>query len=320
MALAYCEVCGVLLPGEAGGDLPEGVICDACFASRRVVVEPETMPSAGDAVEFSCVYCKSVLRVAAVAKRTKVRCPKCSETFFLQEDGSVEARLQGNTTAILAKPERLDPLTPPQGTPADTGGKTQPMNKLAAPSDVVLEPLGGAEDIDIDLLPPTVGPGEAGGGGLALRASDEGRVDLDPEALKRKTSRLRPDRKGTTRRLRRDLALQKKQQQAAADEPEPEHDPEQIERERRAVAAQRRAAELEAQAARRGLAAGALWALWGAPLIALALLLAMTTRGTGFASRGAVGDALERAGETTAAGARALDEVLGAPLGLGRGE
>lgn len=337
MALSYCEVCGALIRGEPAADLPDGVICEDCYASRRVVVaeEPEAEAARPATVEFGCVYCKSVLRVHAVAQRTKVRCPKCSETFFMNPDGSIEARLEGNTTAIIAKPEGLDPLTPASGTPEGKAGKftrlgmdantkTQPLKRPTGALALPIESLDPPDDDDdepsepLELLPPEVGPGEvAPEDDPALHASDEGRVDLDAEGLKRKTARFQQQKKNT-RRLPRDGVLAER-----AKEPDPDpadearraeraaHEQERVER---AAAAQRKAAALEATATRRALAAGALWLLLGLPLIALALVVSMTSRGEGFAVRGQVGDGLERVGRTVRTGAEAVDDLLPAPL------
>lgn len=91
-------------------------------------------------VEMGCVYCDAELKVPAVAQRTKVRCPSCTEAFFLEPDGTVAARLEGNSTTILEQPARIDPLTPPGGIPELPGRPdTRPVRGPV--------PLPGEDDV-----------------------------------------------------------------------------------------------------------------------------------------------------------------------------
>jgi hypothetical protein len=382
MALTYCEVCGVLIQADQPSvSVPEGVICEPCFASRRV--EPqEPAPSAEpEFVQFNCCYCQSLLRLKAVPRRTRIRCPKCNDYFYLHEDGRIEAKLEGNTTAVLASPVmNMRPFTPAEGsrpaTPA-TGSlpaapppdKTQPMKRqppqpLPEPSGKQallkgLEPIKKMDFLDkladkpkgedlvdtdayastgppLDLLPQNVGPGKAARTApreVSLRPSEEGQVDLDAEGLKRKTQKFKS---GTTARP----TGKRKAEEAAEPEPPtkqggkkraPKPDDDEAaradlardeerarekreEKERRAAEATRRGAELEAQAAKKGLGALAVLTLAALPAIVCALLLSMTTRGTGFAVRGGVGDRMRDLGGVMDRGIRALGTTLNPAL------
>jgi hypothetical protein len=251
MALSYCEVCGVLIKG-GGQELPEGVICDDCFDSRQVDVPEESAMesvSTKETIQFECPYCHAVLRVSVnVGKRTNIRCPRCSETFYCEADRSVKARLEGNTTQVIQQEELLPELTPSQGfqpapdfnstQPLGPGGTqpmpkasgTQPMRALGQPqhmtpstgrygpgalgqpqhmtpstgrlsggamghSPTVIQP--GSSDAhdgpDLELLPEDTKISDVRRKptrSLGLRASDEGRLDLDTDSLKEKTRRF----------------------------------------------------------------------------------------------------------------------------------
>ena len=180
MALSYCEVCGVLIKG-GGQDLPEGVICDECFASRQVEVPEESgqdEASPKEKIQFECPYCAAVLRVAVSrGKRTNIRCPKCAETFYAAPDGSVKARLEGNTTQVLVQDDLYDTLsTPASGTdPGDeeqTGTRamraaknaTQPMRPMGHASTQPLRPLGGGKGSGAHRRPTAGFPPLRGGG------------------------------------------------------------------------------------------------------------------------------------------------------------
>ena len=78
MALSYCEICGVLIPGGSSlSDDPEGVICDGCYDSRQVVLGDDSSDEAIpldaplEPVQFECVYCRSLLRLPGVASRIR---------------------------------------------------------------------------------------------------------------------------------------------------------------------------------------------------------------------------------------------------------
>lgn len=201
MALTYCEVCGVLIKG-GGADVPEGVICDECFSSRQVMVESDSElvraePAAEEKIQFGCPYCSAVLRLAVPpGDRLHVRCPKCSETFYADSDGTVTAQLEGNTTQVLLQEDvGLPNLTPPTGSASGTQpmaalNKTRPLQALGggalAPN---LQPSAGG---GLELRPtgqhrPVAPPPSSGSN---LRASDEGRINLDTQALKAKTQRF----------------------------------------------------------------------------------------------------------------------------------
>ncbi|MDC3379433.1 hypothetical protein OAX78_04035, partial [Planctomycetota bacterium] len=100
--LTYCEICGTLIKqGEASQATPEGVICDGCFQSRRAIVPPDAVAmgtTESDLLQFNCCYCESLLRVKSIEARTKIKCPSCTRTFFVNPDGRVEAEMEGKTT------------------------------------------------------------------------------------------------------------------------------------------------------------------------------------------------------------------------------
>jgi len=391
MALVYCEICGILIKGgQAPIELPEGVICEGCFASRKAVVTeaaPPAAPAPDGVVQFDCCYCESLLRLKAVARRTRVRCPKCGEAFYLHPDGHIEAKLEGGRTAVLQK----DDVAPPPLTSAeqDSGMKTQPLkrppsvNPSASQQRAMLEELkpkrldfidsipdrgaGPAPVIDtdqyetpaagppgggggLDLAPEGVGPGQTDAFELRptgepdsdpeldLRPSEEGEVDFDAAGLKRKTSKLRPSRskgKGSRRRRGGRRVSSRRSRPPEEPEPQPEEElgPEEREaraeqakaereerkrRERRLAQAGTRGQQLAAERERRTLGAALLWGLLVLPVLTGVGLAAMTTRGTGFATRGGFGRGLAGIGESVDVGIRTLNDFLpeGARLAL----
>lgn len=203
MALTYCEVCGVLIKGS-GADAPEGVICDECFDSRQVMVESAgellraepVVVAAPEKVQFACPYCAAVLRVAlSPHERTHVRCPRCSETFYAESDGTVVARMEGNTTQILLQADVLPDLTPPGGG-RSVDATTQPLRPLRTDA---TRPMRALEPSPSFELHPTGEQPPSARDTAALRASDEGRIALDAEALRAKTKRFGTGRKTTGR-------------------------------------------------------------------------------------------------------------------------
>ncbi|MBX3470104.1 MAG: hypothetical protein KF878_24780 [Planctomycetes bacterium] len=362
MALVYCEICGVLIKGPQGhAPVPEGVICDECFASRRAVVTDEApaAPESGAMVQFNCCYCRSLLRLRAVAKRSRIKCPKCNDSFYLHPDGRIESRLEGNTTAIISTEQALRPLTPaegltpPQGSPAKTQplhrdllNKTQPIAREPLPSPpskqqalldelkpkkldflagVPDRPRGEAmvdtdayESSRLDLLPDGVGPGQVQPG---LRPSEEGRVDLDAEGLRRKTAKYQQKHATKKRQqveepepeptpARKTGKRQKAGDDKAADKNAADKDARHEERERRAAEAARKAQELQAREAKRSLGALSLTLVTVLPAVVALLLLSMTTRGSGFAVRGAFGEQMKAAGAKVDRGVRSLGTML----------
>ena len=199
MALTYCEVCGVLIKG-GGADVPEGVICGECFSSRQVMVESDSElvlaqpASEQEKIQFGCPYCSAVLRLAVPpGDRLHVRCPKCSETFYADSDGTVTAQLEGNTTQVLLQADvGLSSLTPPTGLPQtqpmSAFNKTRPLQALGglAPN-LQNSPAGGLELRPTGTFAPTPLSAPAASN---LRASDEGRINLDTQSLKAKTQRF----------------------------------------------------------------------------------------------------------------------------------
>lgn len=211
MALTYCEVCGVLIKG-GGADVPEGVICGECFSSRQVMLESDSNlvmaePASEEKIQFGCPYCSAVLRLAVPdGDRLHVRCPKCSETFYADSDGTVTAQLEGNTTQVLLQADVGLPNLTPTGVSStrpmqvmDRNNATRPLPALGggglAPN-LQASPAGGLELRPTGRLNPKAAPVASN-----LRASDEGRLSLDTQALKAKTQRLgtgRTQTKGKT--------------------------------------------------------------------------------------------------------------------------
>ncbi|RMG16694.1 MAG: hypothetical protein D6731_05585, partial [Planctomycetota bacterium] len=362
MALIYCEICGVLLQQPGSGADPEGVICDDCFASRQAVVSGEeevAEPAAPAYVQFECVYCRSLLRLPAVAHRTSVKCPQCREAFFLCPDGRVEARLEGNTTQILDKDHTLRALTPPAENPDRTQAlgrphaKTQPVSPVSETQRAALRDLAEKNRDLIQELPPRLvlpvdtrrrerllrqraetrdfEPVDLGSdtqerrslakadtaelppeARQALRASDEGRIDLDASALRAKagdTAAVPPSAPAGGAGLRAKAPRKRRsaserfagvRKDAAA-------------KERRAAQAVERVVEIERGKARSALRAFLLWLVYLLPLAASALALSMTTRRAGLLMQDGPRAVLERSGERVRAGARALLERLPAP-------
>lgn len=373
-ALVYCEICGVLIKGpQSQAPIPEGVICDGCFESRRAVVtttEP-VAPESGGMVQFNCCYCHSLLRLKAVAKRTRIKCPKCADAFYLNPDGRLESRLEGNTTAVISTDQILRPLTPTEGVaPLPQGtSSTQPIRRDETPvlsktqpikRDQLLPPVGKQQamldelkpktlpfldnvpsrdaaaaaavmvDTDrfetnknLELLPDGVGPGEATPAAGVLRPSEEGKVDLDADGLRRKTAKYQQKQllgKQTTKRRQqveppadepaKDKDEAKKERAKEREKKKAEEDQKREERERRAGEAQRKAQELEAQQSKKSLGAISLTALCVLPTLLALLLLTMTTRGTGFATRGAFGDRMKDVGSAVDRGVRSLGGIV----------
>lgn len=376
MALVYCEICGVLIKGpQSHAPIPEGVICDACFESRRAVVthEEPPPPDSGAMVQFNCCYCRSLLRLRAVGKRTRIKCPKCADAFYLHPDGRIESRLEGNTTAIISTDQALGSLTPAAGQ-APATNKTQPMSREAlnktlnktqpipregppppTHQQALLEGLkpkrleflddvptrdGSAAIVDtdayesvdsgpLDLMPDDKGPGDAK---PTLRPSEEGKVDLDAEGLRRKTQKYQKNAlvgRSATKKHKQAApaaddapaveesrggkrATQKHARRADEHEHEREAEKEQKreERERRAAEAARKAQELAAAEAKKSLGALSLTAIAVVPTIVALLLLSMTTRGTGFAVRGEFGARMKDVGAGVDRGVRSLGGMV----------
>lgn len=317
-------------------------------------------------------------------KRTKIKCPRCNDAFYLGPDGRVEARLEGNTTAVLSPLDTTPrPLIPPDGSsPTPSLGqpplsKTQPISraevkgsqqqllddlkpKQGKPLDFVAklpERRKDADLIDTDAyagsapleLVPTGAPApapRAATGKMArppapppaaqqLSPNEEGQVDLDLEGLKRKTqkyARTSPTAsgKGATRGTDTDRKRRPEEAPAAAtpapepapvaepagapEEPGEPEDPRRAEKERRAAEAARRAADLEREAARRGLSTISLLLLALLPAVIGLGLAAMTSRGSGFAVRGSFGEGLRDLGMVVERGVRSFGSTVNPAL------
>lgn len=402
--LAYCESCGAHLPS----DQPQfatagGVRCQACAAA-----EPDGEPApeaAEDAfTQFPCCYCRSLLRLKPVAKRTRIRCPRCDDHFYLHPDGRVEAKLEGSTTAVMATPQLTPPLTPAAGTrasPTSQGAvapaepppdKTQPLKRLtpgedqsalleglkprrmdflenvpdrpkdepqvdlsayaartpsrtaprpappALPTRPAAPPDSPEDSGPLELLPQDVGPGAAPARPrpARLRDSEEGQVDLGAEELKRKTKKYvkgagaeaEPSATRTTKRRAREdgrtggsapelepVPSSRRTTEKRKVEPEPPPSARGADdRDKRAAEAAARAKELERQQARGALGSGVLLLLVIAPLGIALLLVSMTTRGAGFATRGVFGEKLRDVGAAADRGVRSFGATVNPAL------
>src|SRR5690242_3678512 len=96
MALQYCQVCGVLIPNAPPG--VDATICERCFSTRRLIVPGEDEGSSGpkqaaapERVQFTCPSCQSLLQLPPVKKRTKIKCPRCSVDFYMDESRKIDA-------------------------------------------------------------------------------------------------------------------------------------------------------------------------------------------------------------------------------------
>lgn len=398
--LAYCESCGAHLPA----DQPQfatagGVRCEACAAAEP---EGDQAPAAAEDAftQFPCCYCRSLLRLKPVAKRTRIRCPRCDDHFYLHPDGRVEAKLEGSTTAVMATPQLTPPLTPAAGTRASPTGqgavpaaepppdKTQPLKRLAPGEDqnALLEGLKprrmdflegvpdrpkdepqvdlsayaartpsrtaprpappalptrsappqadtgsqGSDSGPLELLPQDVGPGAAPARPkpTRLRDSEEGQVDLGAEELKRKTKKYvkgaggeaEPSATRTTKRRAREpepepVPSSRRTTEKSRVVPEPPPSSRGAEdRGKRAAEAAERAKELERQQARGALGSGVLLLLVIAPLGIALLLVSMTTRGAGFATRGVFGEKLKDLGAAADRGVRSFGATVNPAL------
>jgi LSD1 subclass zinc finger protein len=297
------------------------VICDTCFASRQVLVESS---EGDDRIQFECAYCRSLLRLPPVEAKTDVRCPQCQETFFLMPDGGVEARLQGSTTAILTKEEALRNLTPTAGNligvdgaqvlDPDARNKTQPLRTVGKAQKKILRDLT-ATNLDVvkelpnrEVLPVSTQRKARTSKGVetevqiepytGLKASEEGKLDLDLERLRSKTQRLEKN----------EAAARAKKAQAKRDTERREQAV------RRAESAHEKGKALERTQSRRSFWAALGWAAVGVPAAVALLTLSMTVRNAGFVSRGPIGEQLQRFGTGVDQGARALNAAL--PEGL----
>ena len=351
--LSYCEICGDVIKGESGADLPEGVICDGCFDSRKAVVGSGS--DDGERVQFECAYCRSLLRLPPVVERTSVRCPQCAETFYLLAEGKVEARMEGNTTAIISKEEAIRSLTPGSINLAATQSlkaeqnKTQPMSPISKAHKKVLRELA-SKNLDVvaelperKLLPvdtkrrerrkkserfdrraledaDTEVQIEPYGSGKELRPSDEGKIDLDVGRLKDRqaTRRLgsspKAEKSAAATKTKAERKKDKAERKKDKDERKKDREEKRARREERKTKALARGEELQRGKVQRWRRALLLWSLLGAPLLVVLLLISMTTRGAGFAVRGAFGEQLGTMGVTFKAGVREFNGLLPDPL------
>lgn len=362
MALVYCEICGVLIKGAPGAEGPEGVICEGCFASRRVTPQdPGGEPSEPEVLQFTCCYCQSLLRLRPVDRRTRVRCPQCGDTFYLHADGRIESKFQGSQTAVLQQDQVSPLLNQTLGTPAPSfGNKTQPLRRpepglqeslldelkpkrLEFAEALPEKQVGPGQMIDtekfrsepsLELLPEGIGPGQRDEARKyqeyvdqqdllpdedsdddGLSASDDGRLDLDAEGLRRKTGQLHAVGKGKRSGKRKTRAPREKppKEELTPEERkarQKEKEEQEKERARRLAEAERRGQEVASAGARRLLGGLGLWALWLLPILVVGLLASSTTRGAGFAVRGGIGSGLERLGERVERGVRAVNKML----------
>jgi len=150
--VSACTDCGAAVgdASAAGGVL----LCPSCEAARE----------ADDGMlRLCCVYCDCELKVPPVEQRTKVRCPACSEAFFLSPDGGVAARLEGNSTAILQQPGRFEPLTPAAGVPEGDPTRAIRADRIPSPEPAEPDPRESTRKISRELLRVRAEEREAGG-------------------------------------------------------------------------------------------------------------------------------------------------------------
>ena len=141
MALQYCQVCGVLIPNAPPG--VDATICEKCFSTRKLIIAGDedssgSYPLPGsnattavpDRVQFPCPSCRSVLALAPVKKRTKIKCPRCVVDFYMFPDG----RIEGSTSSAPTSP-------PAPSSSATVAASPGPQSKL-------LEDLKPLSDLD----------------------------------------------------------------------------------------------------------------------------------------------------------------------------
>jgi len=306
MAMNYCEVCGILIANALPG--APATICERCFASRKVLVASD--PPSGDLtgsgqdrVQFQCPSCKSLLQLPPVRKRTKVKCPSCRGDFAMFPDGHTE--VAGKTTKI--DQERLLGDLKPRRELEDLLAKVPEKRGDALPSVLDSDQYGnqdsGSTDVQLEMLPHDVGPGEAaqshGQGYVLLPDSDDKHQvpesrELEPvsaEPPKSKTKKIQ-----TARRTKDQVYQQRKEKEDRA---------------RRAAEAQKHTVALMERRHRRAMATARLVGLAAAPVIVFGLCLMSTTQEGGFAVKGFLGKTFNDIGETARRGVEGVLTLAG---------
>lgn len=300
MGLNYCEVCGVLIANVAPN--APATICERCFASRKVLLGSDPPSDARatdtpDRVQFACPSCRSILQLPPVKKRTKIKCPQCRADFAMHPDGRIE-RAGGTTKlpqdALLGdlKPQReLDDLL-----------ARVPEKKFEALPKILDSGSASAQpEIELDMLPQGVGPGDAANPDYLLLPDNKGEPDfpeskeLDPVKLGKDLEKA-PKKIATARRTKEQVYEKRKEQEARA---------------KRAQEAQKYTLALLEQRRRRALATARLVALVLGPLLIGSLFLISTTQEGGFAVKGGLGRALGDLGDTARRGVEGVLSLTG---------
>jgi hypothetical protein len=305
----YCEVCGVLIAGAPPG-VPAS-ICERCFASRKVLVEPDADSSSSqvpaDRIQFACPSCKSILQLPPVPKRTKIKCPQCRADFAMEPNGRIESirasqKLDQERLLTDLKPQReLDDLL--ARVPEKKSSEALPsVLDSGQYDDIRLANDSGAAgaEPELKLLSQTQrpGPGDAAG------KQEPDYILLDdapgaPESADPVKDGEEPKRKKiqTARRSKDQIYALRKEQEVRA---------------KRAAEAQKYTLALVELRRRRAVATARLAALVAAPLLVGSLFLISTTQEGGFAVRGGLGHALTEIGETARRGVEGVFSLVGA--------
>ncbi len=310
MAVQYCEVCGVLVAGSSS-------ICERCLQSRKVVVADSGSDRAPQRVQFACPTCQSLLQLAPVTKRTKIKCPKCQGEFALHPDGRIEGAgsssatkkvpgAQENLLADLRPKTDLDLLlerVPEKKTdalpsvlqsehyedfqdPSSTSGNTAAAAKKKVEKGdgyAILPESTGPTEIPLDLVP------DSSDRRPAVEPAPKPKA---PPKEKDKDEPAKPKpRIPTARRSREQLEQARREKEARAV---------------RAAEAQKYTIALLERKKERTLATTKLAALVAGPLLVAGLFLVSTTAEGGFAVKGPLGKSLAELGEVARHGAEGL--------------
>ncbi len=209
---AICDRCFqsrkvIIPPDDASGGASAPIEVPVSRPSAPVEV-PVSRPSApaptGGAVEvpvsrpvdenvrFICCYCQSELQIKAVRKRTKIKCPKCGELFYLTPEGLAEPA--GAPPVAVAPAPAPEPPTPtPPVAPivppvvSDSDPTPTPIGvKAISPAElgVAPAPAGQPED-SVAVVASELDGGEGGESGADPLAEFNPRHDFFSEVPER---------------------------------------------------------------------------------------------------------------------------------------
>jgi hypothetical protein len=318
MPMNYCEVCGVLIANTPSGTTS---ICERCFAQRKVIVTPGSGSSSEDQkteapqrVQFSCPSCKSLLQLPPVRKRTRIKCPQCRGDFAMFPDGHIEKAAAGGTTKLDRTPSAarieqekllgdLKPLKELDDLLARVPEKKRDAMPDMLDAGVPLDSASAQPDVELEMLPQGVGPGEAAETNTqdyVLLPDSGGEPDfpeskeLDP--VREQQPRQQPKKIQTARRTKDQLYQQRKEKELRA---------------QRAADAQKYTLALIEKRHQRNVKTLKLLLVVLLPVIPGALLLMSTTQEAGFAVRGGLGRTLHDVGETARRGVEGVLSLTG---------